>query len=151
MQNDFKSLVILLGYNKALLFSIYQTNNKLLKKIALILLLYSCYAFSTEDPKVIVYNHGQNGMELVAKSKNGTIIISTFNAKMTIRQDIARKIYDLYKSTPIESNSKIKVKGEEACVTGKCVIRKKKDLVVIDFYYQTVEWNSGQIEIYKKP
>jgi hypothetical protein len=113
--------------------------------------LYSCYVFSTEDPKVIIYNHGQNGMELVAKSKNETIIISTFNAKMTIRQDIARKIYDLYKSTTIESNSKIKVKGEEASVTGKCIIRKKKDLIVIDFYYQIVEWKSGQIEIYKKP
>jgi hypothetical protein len=122
-----------------------------LKKIAVLLLLYTCQATATEDPKVIVYNHGQNGMELVAKSKNGTIIISTFNAKMTIRQDIARKIYNLYKSKPIESNSKIKVRGEEACVTGNCFIRKRKDLVAIDFYYQIVEWNSGQIEIYLKP
>jgi hypothetical protein len=35
-------------------------------------------------------------MELIAKSSKNVVIISTFNAKMSIREDIARRVYSLY-------------------------------------------------------
>ena len=108
------------------------------------------FVFSHEEPKTQTYNFGQNGMELVARSKKGTIIVSTFNSKMTIRQDIANKIYAMYLADKLETNKKITVKGSEANVTGKCIIRKKKDLTAVDFYYEIVDWNNGLKEIYKR-
>lgn len=121
-----------------------------MKKILFVSLAVSCLAFSKVNSKVETYNFGQNGMELVAHSKKGVIIVSTFNSKMTIRQDIARKLYDLYVSNKLENNKKITVYGCDAHVTGKCVIRKKKSLTAVDFFYEEVNWNSGLKEVYKK-
>lgn len=122
-----------------------------MKKLVLSLITLSCFAFSSiEDPNVTTYSYGHNGMELVARSKKGTIIVSTFNSKMTIRQDIANKVYALYIANKLETNKKVTVKGTDANVTGKCIIRKKKDLTAVDFYYETVEWNNGHKEIYKR-
>jgi len=120
-----------------------------MKKVLFGLLIVSCFAFSKGEPRVETYNYGQNGMELVARSNKGVIIVSTYNSKMTIRQEIARKIYDLYIENKLQSNKKITVEGAEADVTGKCIIRKKNSLTAVDFYYEVVEWDSGLKEIYK--
>ncbi len=120
-----------------------------MKKVLFGSLVVTCFAFSKGEPRVETYNYGQNGMELVARSKKGVVIVSTFNSKMTIRQDIARKLYDLYLANKLESNQKITVGGAEAEVTGKCVIRKKNSLTAVDFYYEVVNWNSGLKEVYK--
>jgi hypothetical protein len=120
-----------------------------MKKVLFGLLIVSCFSFSKGEPKVVTYSYGQNGMELVARSCNSLVIISTFNSKMTIRQEIARKIYDLHVANKLQNNKKITVDGFEADVTGKCVIRKKNNLTAIDFYYEIVEWDSGLKEIYK--
>lgn len=120
-----------------------------MKKVLVGLLIVTCFAFSKGEPKIETYNFGQDGMELVARSKKGVVIVSTFNSKMTIRQEIARKIYDLYVANKLQTNKKITVEGSEADVTGKCVIRKKNTLTAVDFYYEVVQWDSGLKEIYK--
>ncbi|WP_284651370.1 hypothetical protein [Flavobacterium terrisoli] len=122
-----------------------------MKKTIFSLLIMTCFAFSdNEEPKVTTYSYGHNGMEYVAKNKNGTVIISTFNSKMTIRQEIATKIYRMYLDQKLQSDQKVTVFGDEADVTGRCVIRKKDNLTAVDFYYETVSWCSGKKEIYKK-
>lgn len=120
-----------------------------MKKVLFGLLIVSCFAFSKGDRDVETYNYGQNGMELVARSKKGVIIVSTFNSKMTIRKEIARKLYDLYLANKLQSNKKITVDGVEADVTGKCFIRKKNTLTAVDFYYEVIDWKSGLKEVYK--
>ena len=120
-----------------------------MKKVLLGLLVVTCFAFSKSDKTVETYNYGQNGMELVARSTKGVIIVSTFNSKMTIRQDIAKKLYNLYLDNKLQNNKKITVEGLEANVTGKCLIRKKNSLTTVDFYYEVVDWNSGLKEVYK--
>jgi hypothetical protein len=111
----------------------------------------TCFAFSdNEEPKVTTYNYGHNGMEYVARNKNGMVIISTFNSKMTIRQEIAYKIYDMYIDKLLETDKKITVYGDEADVTGKCIIKKKDKLTTVDFYYESVQWCSGHKEIFQK-
>lgn len=112
--------------------------------------MISHFSFSHENPKLATYNFGHNGMELVARNCEGTVIISTFNSKMTIREDIARKIYDLYLNNQLNPNTRITIDGHEANVTGKLIIKKKKTLTVVNFYYETVEWDSGLTEVYKK-
>lgn len=120
------------------------------KLAALILIITSQFLFSQKKQKVTTYNYGHNGMEFIARSSQGTIIISTFNSKMTIREDIARRLFDLYKTNQLNTDTTLTVTGDEACVTGKCVIRKKDNLIAVDFYYESIEWNSGLKEIFKK-
>ena len=96
------------------------------------------------------YAFGHDGMELVARTKKETVIVSTFNSKMNIRQDIASKVYSMYLDNKIATNKTVTINGDDATVTGKCIIRKKKNLTVVDFYYETVLWSSGLMEIYKK-
>ena len=121
-----------------------------MKKIIFSLLLLSQVAFSQENGAVESYSFGQNGMEIIAKYKKSMVIVSTFNAKMTIREEIARKIYNLYTANKLEDNKKYTIIGDEANVTGNCVIRRKNNLIAIDFYYEKVEWYSGLVEVYKK-
>jgi hypothetical protein len=122
----------------------------LMKKLILSILLLTQIAFAQEKKKIETYSFGQNGMELIAKSSKDVVIISTFNAKMNIREEIARKVYSLYAENKLETNKKYTISGNEASVTGNCVIRKKNNLIAIDFYYEKIEWYSGLIEIYKK-
>lgn len=117
-----------------------------MKNLLFLVLLTTHLSFAQGN--VSAYQYGQNGMELIAKSKTGTIIISTFNAKMTIRQDIAQKIYALYQNNKIKHNTVITVSGKEARVMGKCVVKKKHNLVCVEFYYDKVFWNNGAVEVY---
>jgi hypothetical protein len=121
-----------------------------MKKLIFSILLLTQITFAHDKKKIETYSFGQNGMELIAKTSKNMVIISTFNAKMTIREDIARKIYSLYADNKLEHNKKYTIEGNEASVTGNCVIRKKNNLIAIDFYYEKIEWYSGLIEIYKK-
>ncbi|MEM0541160.1 hypothetical protein WFZ85_00880 [Flavobacterium sp. j3] len=114
-----------------------------MKKIIFSLSVLSCFAFSNEGPKVTTYSYGHNGMEYVARSKNGTVIISTFNSKITIRQDIATKLYKMYINNELENKNRVTICGSDADVTGKCIIKKKDSLTTVDFYYETVEWVLG--------
>ncbi len=119
-----------------------------MKKLILFSLLISFTGFSQIKNKISTYKFGQNRMKLVAKTKNETIIISTFNSKMTIRRDIADKLFQLYRENKLETNKEFLVVGEIANVIGKCIIRKKDNLTVVDFYYETVLWDDGLTEVY---
>jgi hypothetical protein len=121
-----------------------------MKKAFFSLLIMICFAFNEGEPKIETYNYGHNGMEFVARSGEGMVIVSTYNSKITIRQDIAYKIYQLYANDKLTTNTKITICGDEADVTGKCIVRKKDNLTSVDFYYELVEWKSGLKEMYKK-
>ena len=77
-----------------------------MKKLILFSLLVSFTGFGQIKNKISTYKFGQNGMELVAKTKNETIIISTFNSKMTIRRDIADKLFQLYRENKLETKDR---------------------------------------------
>jgi hypothetical protein len=119
-------------------------------KYILLFLMCGKIAFSQPNHKTKTYHVGHNGMEYVVRSNSGTVIISTYNSKMTIRQEIAQKIYDMFKENKIENNSIITIEGIEAAVIGRCIIRKQHRLILVDFYYETVNWKSGVTEIFKK-
>ena len=116
----------------------------------LLFLVIFTFSLSYGQNKPIVYQHGQNGMELIANTKTGTVVVSTFNAKMTIRQDIAYKLYTLYQQNRIKHNAIVTVLGKEAKVIGKCFIKKKHNLTSIEFYYDKVFWNNGTVEVHGK-
>lgn len=119
-----------------------------MNKVIFTFLLVTNFVFSQQKNRIETYHYGQSGMELIAKSKKETVIISTHNAKMNIRQEIARKVYDLYAENKLINNTVIIIPGNHANVKGKCVIRKKDNLIAVDFYYETVEWENGLTEVY---
>ncbi|HRE77314.1 MAG TPA: hypothetical protein PLL09_05760 [Flavobacterium sp.] len=118
-------------------------------KNLLFLVIFTCnLSYAQKMP--VAYQHGQNSMELIAKTKTGTVVVSTFNAKMTIRQDIAQKIFSLYQQNKIKHNAVVTVLGKEAKVVGKCFIKKKHNLTSIEFYYDKVFWHNGMVEVHGK-
>jgi len=122
-----------------------------MRNYLLLLLLVANLSFCQEKPKVSTYKHGYNGMELIVKHDSGKmIVVSTFNSKKELKEDVAQKLYQLYKDSNILNGDSIKIKSENAIVTGKCVINQKGKLTSLNFYYETIEWDSGLTEIYKK-
>jgi len=117
---------------------------------SLFCLLLIAQMVMAQQAKTQNYKYGYNGMELIAQSKKGTVVVSTFNSKTQIRAEIAQKVYDLYLNNKIKSNTSITIEGADANVIGKCVIKKKDTLTTVNFYYEKVCWNSGLTEIYKK-
>lgn len=127
-----------------------QFNLLLMKKIVLSIFLLTQITFAQDDKKIQTYNHGYNGMELIAKNSKNVVIVSTFNSKPTIREEIAQKVYSLFAENKLQDNTKYTINGDQANVTGKCIIKKRNNLIAVEFYYEKVEWYSGLIEVYKK-
>ena len=118
-------------------------------KLLILFSLISVSAVSQETNLVSTYKNGQNGMELIISSKKQTVIVSTFNSKMSIKEDIAQKVYNLYKENKLKTGETVCVNGNEAKVTGDCFITKKGDLIAVNFYYNKIEWSSGLVELHK--
>ena len=119
--------------------------------IAFFLLMFTMQLSQAQAKKIEYYANGQNGIELISKSKFGlTVIISTYNAKLKIKDEVAKLFYERYQKNNNINDSVLKIKTKEALVIGKCKITKKAKVSNVDFYYQRVEWNSGLIEEYKK-
>ena len=112
----------------------------------ILMFLISSFTFS-QAKKIEYYTNGQNGIEMISKSKKGiTIIISTYNAKLTIKNEVAQKFLDYYNKNNNISDSIIKLKTKNAVVIGKCKLTKKGNVTNAGFYYQRVEWKDGLIE-----
>lgn len=131
-----------------------------MKKIAVLLSILvfqiaSAQDSKSESKKITTYKYGHNGMELIVTSKKETIIISTFNSKLELKEDIAKKVYNYYKSNNdnsclLSSGDSVIIDGNNARVTGKCLVTKKGKLTAVEFYYEKIEWNSGLTELYIK-
>jgi hypothetical protein len=120
-----------------------------MNKSFLILLLFWQLGFSQEKPAPTIYKHGHNGMELIMKSNSGTVIISTFNSKMAIKDEVAEKVYDAFKKNEIVNGQPLTIIINQATVIGTCQIKKKGTLTAVNFYYEKVEWASGLVEVYR--
>jgi hypothetical protein len=107
-------------------------------------------SFAQQPKEVQYYNNGQNGIEFIAQSNKETVIVSNFNAKMTIRNEIARNVYDFYLKNKYLKGGVIIIKGLQAKVTGRFEKIKKDKLTNLNFYYEKVEWTNGLVEIFKK-
>ena len=119
-------------------------------KFIIALLFTFQISYSQDVLKSSTYKYGHDGMELIINSSAETIIVSTFNAKVTIKKDIAEKIYDLFRFSTLCTGDVLTILGKDAKVIGKFELKKKGRLTSINFYYQTIEWNSGLKETYKK-
>ncbi|MEC4005438.1 hypothetical protein OX283_012280 [Flavobacterium sp. SUN052] len=128
------------------------------KIIACVILLavqfVSSQELKSENDKTITYKYGHNGMELIVTSSKETIIVSTFNSKLELKEDIAKRVYNYYKinkdNNCFTPDEVVIIDGNNARVTGKCLITKKGRLTAVEFYYEKIEWNSGITELFCK-
>jgi hypothetical protein len=114
--------------------------------ITTLFITISSLSFSQE--KTSDYKYGHNGMEYVVSDKKGTTIVSTFNSKMNIKDEIAIKVFSYYKENGKPFSDTITIQGGNAKVTGKIQINQKGKLTAVNFFYEKVEWNNGLIELY---
>jgi hypothetical protein len=123
-----------------------------MRKIIFILLV-STYCINAQNTKrVEQYNYGKNGIEYIAKSNNGkTIIISTFNSRPTIKDEVAVNVFNYFREKNTLDGDKITIQVNEATVKGTCNIRKKDNITSVEFHYETVDWKNGLTEIYVSP
>jgi len=114
-------------------------------------ILLLCKVMFAQGNLVETYSYGQNSIEVISTSNEGTIIVSTFNAKMNIRKEIAEKILSLFIEDKLKSNFNYTIEVSDVNVTGNCIITVKGTLTSIDFYYEKVEWKNGITEIFIEP
>lgn len=115
------------------------------------MLIFGLNSSNAQTKKIEYYQNGQNGIEMISKSKFGlTVIVSTYNAKLSLKDEVAKLFYSYYQKNNNIADSILKLKTKNALVIGKCKISKKDKVTNIDFYYQRVEWLTGLIEEYKK-
>ena len=115
-----------------------------------VLFLFFVGQISFSQVSLSTYKYGYNGMELIVKKNAETIIISTYNAKKDIKEEIAEKVYQYFKDFVVNSGETISITSNKAKVTGKCFILKKGNLTSLNFHYEKIEWDSGLTELYKR-
>jgi hypothetical protein len=118
-----------------------------MKNLIFLAMLTSQVLLAQQTTKTVTYKHGQNGIELIAKNSDGMVVVSTYNAKVSIKDDIAEKVLALYQNNNIDPYKTVTIVGKEASVTGTYAVEKKDNLTSVKFIYEKVEWNSGLVEV----
>ena len=120
----------------------------LLKTIKILFLLITTFVYSQQ--KVVYYNYGYgyDGMEKMAKVKDSTLVYSNFQARPEIRVEVADSVLSKYRKLK-EGPLVIKIKS--AKIIGNLKIIKSDNLILINYYYERIEYTNGLVEIYKKP
>ena len=129
-----------------------------MRKLIFFILLTAFQFVSAQEsnflkPHTTTYKYGYNGMEYIVTSKKETVIVSTYNSKFDIKDEIAQKVYNYYKDNKdncLRVEDTLTIDGKNAKVTGKYHVTKKGKLIAVEFYYEKIEWNNGLTELYKK-
>lgn len=118
-----------------------------MKTTILLLLLATQLIFSQEKQEPTKYKYGRNGIVLISTSDDETVVVSTYKAKATIKDEIGEKVYEMYINKQAKINDTVTIVGKDATVTGKYTIEKKGTLTTVSFIYEKVEWNTGLVEV----
>lgn len=119
-----------------------------MRNIVLLSLLWCAFGFAQTNKKTPVkYKFGQNGIELIINKDSETIVVSTFQAKVKIKDEIAEKVYAFYRENPKKQSGEITIQGMTAAITGIYTVKKKGKLTSVDFKYEKVTWKDGLVEV----
>jgi hypothetical protein len=107
-----------------------------MRKILLLFLFVSTFCYSQN---VEYYKYGYEGIEMFGKVGDTTVIYTQHKAKGTIRTDVAKRIVNLYLDRKLKDGNLV-VELPIAIVSGRIKIERKGKLVVINYFYERVEW-----------
>ena len=122
-----------------------------MKRLSICIFFFFNLVNAQQKSEIKTYNYGHNSIEIISKQKDSTIIVSTYNAKMDIRKEIAQEILNLYLDKKLKNNKSQIIIGKEASITGDCIITQKGTLTSIEFFYEKVDWKHGLTEYYANP
>lgn len=123
-----------------------------MRKLVLIILISALHSFAQKGKTIQFYNYGKNGIEYIVKNNNGTtVIVSTFNSRPTIKDEVAVNVYNYFTEKAPKNGDTIIISTNNAVVKGNCYVRIKGTLTSVEFHYETVEWKTGLTEIYNNP
>jgi hypothetical protein len=119
-----------------------------MKIIKILFLFITTFVYSQQ--KVVYYNYGYgyDGMEKMAKVKDSTLVYSNFNARPEIRAEVADSILIKYRNL---KEGVLVVKIKSAKIIGTLKIIKRERLILVNYYYERIEYLNGLVEIYKSP
>ena len=83
----------------------------------------------------------------MAKVKYSTLVYSNFQARPEISAEVADSVLSRYRKLK-EGPLVIKIKS--AKIIGRLKIIKSDNLILINYYYERIEYTNGLVEIYKK-
>ena len=87
-------------------------------------------------------------MEKIGRVVDSTLIYSNFQARPEIRTEVADSVLSKYKKLK-EGPLTIKIKSGKVFGTIKLI--KQEQLILVNYYYERIEYTNGLIEIYKNP
>jgi len=124
-----------------------------MKKILLLILFLTSTLHAQKSKEIKYYNYGKNGIEFIVKESNGTtIIVSTFNARPSIKNEVALNVLRYFDEKHPNNGEKIKIETKEAVVEGIFNVVYKENLISIEFHYEIVIWfKKGIKEVYLNP
>jgi len=92
------------------------------------LLLVTQLNYCQEKVEPTKYKYGRNGIVLISTSDDETVVVSTYKAKATIKDEIGEKVYEMYMNKEAKINDTVTIVGKDATVTGKYTIEKKRHI-----------------------
>jgi len=118
------------------------------KKISILFLLLTTFVYSQQ--KVVYYNYGYgyDGMEKIGRVADSTLVYSNFQARPEIRAEVADSVLSKYRKL---KEGLLIIKFKSGKVIGRLKLIKEERLILVNYYYDRIEYTTGLIEIYKKP
>ena len=119
-----------------------------MKKISILFLLLTTFVYSQQ--KVVYYNYGYgyDGMEKIGRVADSTLVYSNFQARPEIRAEVADSVLSKYRKL---KEGLLIIKFKSGKVIGRLKLIKEERLILVNYYYDRIEYTTGLIEIYKKP
>lgn len=112
-----------------------------MKKNLFILLFFVSSLYAQKNEEIKQYNYGKNGIEVIIREPSGkTIIISTFNARPSIKDEVALEVLRYFDEKHPTNGERIKIEIKEASVEGVFKVIYKDNLIAIEFHYETIVW-----------
>ncbi len=119
-----------------------------MKKISILFLLITTFVYSQQ--KVVYYNYGYgyDGMEKVGKVADSTLVYSNFQARPEIRAEVADSVLSKYRKL---KEGLLIIKFKSGKVIGRLKLIRQERLILVNYYYDRIEYTNGLVEIYKEP
>jgi hypothetical protein len=112
------------------------------------MMLFSQSAFS----QVSYYHHGFDGLLLWENRERPEkdLIISSFGAKISIKEDVGYLLYFAYTAGKIDvTTNEYVISTSDFKVSGFIDITYTENAILVDYTYERVQWPDGRAEIYK--
>ena len=103
----------------------------------------------SNERRIVYYTNGHNGMELISKKADSTIVVSTYDSRPILKEQVAELLYRKFVSKEIIVDSLLKFSLPSATVIGLFKVEIFNTFTNLEFYFKKIYWNNGLTEIHE--